>query len=141
MKTNPSLVKQKLPLGKGDAWIEVTSSHFAFVDFRAHPDGIECLRVKTETTYQKQRAIDALRSAADFLESEMDAVETPPCDRLPSAIAALNGVSTAAVLPERTSPNVASSKRTLSPAGRANIVRAAKTRWAKIRAAKAKKAK
>jgi hypothetical protein len=47
MKTNPSLVKQKLPLGKGDAWIEVTSSHFAFVDFRAHPHGIECLRVPT----------------------------------------------------------------------------------------------
>jgi hypothetical protein len=54
MKTNPSLVKQKLPLGKGDAWIEVTSSHFAFVDFRAHPDGIECLRVPTGTNHEKQ---------------------------------------------------------------------------------------
>ena len=75
MKTNPSLVKQKLPLGKGDAWIEVTSSHFAFVDFRAHPDGIECLRVPTGTNHEKQRAIDALRSVADFLESEMDAAE------------------------------------------------------------------
>ena len=84
MKTNPSLVKQKLPLGKGDAWIEVTSSHFAFVDFRAHPDGIECLRVKTETTYLKRRAIKALRSVADFLESKLDAAEVSPCDPLPS---------------------------------------------------------
>jgi hypothetical protein len=57
MKTNPSLVKQKLPLGKGDAWIEVTSSHFAFVDFRAHPDGIECLRVPTGTNYEKQPSL------------------------------------------------------------------------------------
>jgi hypothetical protein len=84
MKTNPSLVKQKLPLGKGDAWIEVTSSHFAFVDFRAHPDGIECLRVPTGTNHEKQRAIDALRSVADFLESKMDATEVSPCDPLPS---------------------------------------------------------
>jgi len=140
MKNDP-LVKLKCPFGKGDVWIEVAASYFAFKDFRADPDGLECLRVPTGTEYEKRRAMAALRSVADFLESEMDAIETPPCDRLPSAIAALNGVSTAAVLPERTSPNGASSKRTLSPAGRANIVRAAKTHWAKIRAAKAKKAK
>jgi hypothetical protein len=79
-----SLVKEERPFGKGDAWIEVTSSHFAFVDFRAHPDGIECLRVPTGTNYEKRRAVDALRSVADFLESKMDAAEVSPCDLLPS---------------------------------------------------------
>jgi len=38
-------------------------------------DGMECLRVKTETTYLKRRAIKALRSVADFLESKLDAAE------------------------------------------------------------------
>jgi hypothetical protein len=48
-------------------------------------DGMECLRVKTETTYLKRRAIKALRSVADFLESKLDAAEvSPPCDPLPS---------------------------------------------------------
>jgi hypothetical protein len=84
MKNNPSLVKEKLPFGKGDVWIEVTSSHFAFVDFRADPDGMECLRIKTGTNYEKRRAIDALRSVANFLESELDAAEVSPCDPLPS---------------------------------------------------------
>jgi len=72
MKKNPSLVKQKLPLGEGDLWVEVTSSHFAFVDFRVDPDGMECLRVPTGTNYEKRRAIDALRSVADFLESKLE---------------------------------------------------------------------
>jgi hypothetical protein len=72
MKNDPTLVKLKCPFGKGDVWIEVTASYFAFVDFRADPDGIECLRVKTETTYQKQRAVDALRSVAAFLESKLE---------------------------------------------------------------------
>jgi hypothetical protein len=83
MKNDP-LVKVKCPFGKGDVWIEVTSSHLAFFDFRADPDGIECLRVKTETKYEKLPAITALRSVADFLESEMDAAEVSPCDPLPS---------------------------------------------------------
>lgn len=72
MKKNPCLVKQKLPLGNGDVWVEVTSLHFAFLDLRADPDGLECLRVATETSYEKLRAITALRSAADFLESKLD---------------------------------------------------------------------
>jgi hypothetical protein len=72
MKNDPSLVKQKLPLGKGDVWIEVTASYFAFKDFRADPAGIECLRVPTGTEYEKRRAMAALRSVADFLESKMD---------------------------------------------------------------------
>jgi hypothetical protein len=72
MKNDPSLVKVKRPFGKGDVWVEVTSSYFAFKDFRADPDGIECLRVPTGTIYDKQRAITALRSVADFLESKME---------------------------------------------------------------------
>ena len=72
MRKNPSLVKEERPFGKGDVWIQVTSSYFAFLDFQADPDGIECLHVKTETTYQKQRAVDALRSVADFLESKLE---------------------------------------------------------------------
>jgi hypothetical protein len=69
---NDSLVKVKCPFGKGDVWIEVTSSYFAFKDFRADPAGIECLRVPTGTNYEKRRAIDALRSVADFLESKLE---------------------------------------------------------------------
>jgi hypothetical protein len=69
---NDSLVKVKCPFGKGDVWIEVTASYFAFLDFRADPAGTECLRVPTGTTYQKQRAVDALRSVADFLESKLE---------------------------------------------------------------------
>jgi hypothetical protein len=84
LRKNPSLVKQKLPFGKGDLWVEVTPSHFAFVDFRADPDGTECLRVPTGTDYEKRRAVDALRSAADFLESKLDAAEVSPRDPLPS---------------------------------------------------------
>jgi hypothetical protein len=72
MKNVPSLVKLKCPFGKGDVWIEVTASYFAFVDFRADPDGIECLRVPTGTNCEKQRAVDALRSVADFLESKLE---------------------------------------------------------------------
>lgn len=72
---NPSLVKQKLPLGQGDVWVEVTASHFAFLDFRADPNGTECLRVPTGTNYEKRRAMAALRSVADFLESKLDAAE------------------------------------------------------------------
>jgi hypothetical protein len=83
MKNDPSLVKVKCPFGEG-VWIEVTSSHFAFVDFRADSDGMECIRVPTGTDYEKRRAMAALRSVADFLESKMDAAEAPPCDRLPS---------------------------------------------------------
>jgi hypothetical protein len=70
MKNDPSLVKQKPPLGNGDLWVDVTSSHFALVDFRADPNGTECLRIPTGTDYEKQRAFDALRSVADFLESK-----------------------------------------------------------------------
>ena len=40
--------------------------------------------VPTETKYEKQRAITALRSVADFLESKLDAAEVSPCDLLPS---------------------------------------------------------
>jgi histidinol-phosphate/aromatic aminotransferase/cobyric acid decarboxylase-like protein len=72
MKNDPSLVKVKCPFGKGDVWVEVTSSHFAFVDFRADSDGIECLRIPTGTNCEKQRAVDALRSVADFLESKLE---------------------------------------------------------------------
>jgi len=72
MEKNASLVKQKLPFGEGDIWIEVTSLYFAFLDFRTDPDGIECLRVPTGTNYEKRCAIAALRSVADFLESKLE---------------------------------------------------------------------
>jgi hypothetical protein len=88
MKKNPCLVKEKLPFGKGDIWIEVTASYFAFLDFRADPNGTECLRVPTGTIYDKKRAITALRSVADFLESKLGAAEFSPCDPLPSPCAA-----------------------------------------------------
>jgi hypothetical protein len=84
MKNDPSLVKIALPFGRADMWIHATPTCLAFLDFRADPDGIERLRVPTGTNYEKRRAITALRSVADFLESKLDAAEVPPCDPLPS---------------------------------------------------------
>jgi hypothetical protein len=72
MKNDPSLVKIECPFGKGDVWIQATPTCLAFVDFRADPDSTEHLRIKTGTNYEKQRAIAALRSVADFLESKLE---------------------------------------------------------------------
>jgi hypothetical protein len=78
--------------------------------------------------------IGALQQEESKLQRQLAAVK--------SAIAALNGgARTAASLGHVTSPNGASGKRTMSAAVRAKIARAAKARWAKIRAQKAKKAK
>jgi hypothetical protein len=78
--------------------------------------------------------VEALRKEETKLERQLVAIK--------GAIAALNGTSKAAVSPNHTSSsNGSSGKRTLSAAGRANIVRAAKARWAKIKAEKSKKAK
>ncbi len=76
--------------------------------------------------------IGALKQEESKLQQQLTAVQ--------SAIAALNGSERTAVSPSHTrSVNGRRGKRTLSAAGRANIIRAAKARWAKIRAEKAKK--
>ncbi len=78
--------------------------------------------------------IEALKQEESKLQGQLKAVR--------GAIAALNGASTRAVsLGPKTSANGRGRKRTMSAAGRANIIRAVKARWAKIRAEKAKKAK
>jgi len=78
--------------------------------------------------------VEALRSEEAKLERQLAAVK--------SAISALNGASTATVTAGHvSSSNGATAKRTMSAAVRAKIARAAKARWAKIRAEKAKKAK
>jgi hypothetical protein len=78
--------------------------------------------------------VEALHSEEAKLQKQLAAVK--------GAIATLNGGSTAAILPRHTSsPNGASAKRTMSAAVRAKIARAAKARWATIRAAKVKKSK
>jgi hypothetical protein len=78
--------------------------------------------------------VEALHSEEAKLERQLAAVK--------SAIAALNGGSTAAVTPGQvTSSNGASGKRTMSAAVRARISQKAKARWSKIRAEKAKRAK
>ena len=78
--------------------------------------------------------IGALKQEESKLQQQLTAVQ--------GAIAALNGGAKIAVSPRHASgPNRTSSKRTLSAAGRARISRAAKARWAKIRAEKARKAK
>jgi hypothetical protein len=78
--------------------------------------------------------VGALKQEEAKLQRQLTAVH--------GAIAALNGGSTVAVSPGHTSsPNGASAKRTMSAAVRAKIARSARARWAKIRAAKAKKAK
>ncbi len=78
--------------------------------------------------------IGALKQEESKLQQQLTAVQ--------GAIAALNGSEKIAVSPTHTiSANGRRAKRTLSAAGRANIIRAAKARWAKIRAQKVKKAK
>ncbi len=78
--------------------------------------------------------IAALKEEESKLQRQLTAVQ--------GAIAAFNGGSRAVVSPGHTSsPNGRGGKRTMSAAGRARISPAAKARWAKIRAEKAKKAK
>ena len=74
--------------------------------------------------------IQALKQEESKLQEQLKAVQ--------GAIAALNGASTRAASPgHKISANGRGRKRTLSAAGRANIVRAMKARWAKVRAKKA----
>ena len=78
--------------------------------------------------------VDALKQEEVKLQRQLAAIK--------GAIAVLNGAGTAAVTTGHvSSSNGRGGKRTLSAAGRANIIRAAKARWAKIRAQKAKKTK
>ena len=78
--------------------------------------------------------IGALKQEESKLQQQLTAVQ--------GAIAALNGSGTTAVsLSHARSASRRGAKRTLSAAGRANIIRAVKARWAKVRAEKAKKAK
>jgi hypothetical protein len=77
--------------------------------------------------------VEALHGEEAKLQRQLAAVK--------SAIAALNGGSTAASLGPATSSNGASGKRTMSAAVRARISQKAKARWAKIRAEKEKRAK
>ena len=78
--------------------------------------------------------IGALQQEESKLQRQLTAVQ--------DAIAVLNGGANTAVSPGRTSsPNGANGARTMSASVRARISRAAKARWAKIRAEKAKKAK
>jgi hypothetical protein len=75
--------------------------------------------------------IGALKEEESKLQRQLTAVQ--------GAITALNGGTKTLVLPgHTTSPNGTNGKRTFSAAGRARVVRAAKARWAKIRADKAK---
>lgn len=78
--------------------------------------------------------IGVLKQEESKLRRQLTAVQ--------GAIAALNGSGKTVVSPRlASSANGKGDKRTLSAAGRANIIRAAKARWAKIRAQKGKKAK
>ncbi len=78
--------------------------------------------------------VEALHDEEAKLHLQLTAVK--------SAIAALNGGGAAIVSPgHMSSANGTSGKRTMSAAVRAKIARSARARWAKIRAAKTKKAK
>ena len=77
--------------------------------------------------------IQALKHEESKLERQLTAVQ--------GAIAALNGTANTAVsLGHVSSPRGQKARRTLSAAARAKMSRAAKLRWARIKAAKAKKA-
>jgi hypothetical protein len=77
--------------------------------------------------------VEALHNEEAQLKRQLVAIQ--------AAIAALNGSTKAVSQKHSASSSGTSSKRTLSAAGRARIIQAAKARWAKIRAEKAKKAK
>jgi len=78
--------------------------------------------------------ITVLRQEESKLQKQLTAVQ--------GAIAALNGAAKTMASPRHASgPNGIGGKRTMSAAGRARISRAAKARWAKFRAKKAKKDK
>jgi hypothetical protein len=80
--------------------------------------------------------IGALKQEASKLEQQMTAVQ--------GAIAALNGGTNTVVSPGRTGSGKSTErKRSMSAAARAKMSRAAKLRWAKIKAeqSKGKKAK
>jgi hypothetical protein len=78
--------------------------------------------------------VGALKQEESKLQHQLTAVR--------GAIAALNGSGKPLVSPVYSrSAKRRRGRRTLSAAGRANIIRAAKARWAKIRAEKAEKAK
>jgi hypothetical protein len=77
--------------------------------------------------------IGALKEEESKLQRQLTAVR--------GAIAALNGANTVVYSRHTSSPNSWTANRTMSAAARAKMSRAAKARWAKIRAEKAKKAK
>jgi hypothetical protein len=78
--------------------------------------------------------VEALHEEESKLQRQLSAVKI--------ALSALNGGAKSAVAPvQAVNANGTRGKRTLSAEGRANIIRATKARWAKIRATKAKKAK
>jgi hypothetical protein len=77
--------------------------------------------------------IGALQQEELKLQRQLTAVQ--------SAIAALNGADTITASPRHGRIDGAKPKRTMSAAVKARISRAAKARWAKIKAAKGKKAK
>ncbi len=77
--------------------------------------------------------IGALKREESTLRRQLAAVR--------GAIVALNSSEKTVASARHSGAHRRSGKRTLSAAGRARIVRAAKARWAKIRAMKAKKAK
>ena len=75
--------------------------------------------------------IEALQQEESKLQRQLTAVQ--------GAIAALNGsAKTAVSLGHAISPRGTKARRTLSAAARAKMSRAAKVRWAKIRAERAK---
>jgi hypothetical protein len=77
--------------------------------------------------------IGALSEEESKLQRQLAAIQ--------GAITALTGSATTAVTPAHNSSARRGGKRILSAAGRANIIRATKARWAKIRVEKAKKVK
>jgi hypothetical protein len=78
--------------------------------------------------------IAALKSEESKLQRQLKGVQ--------GAITALNGGAKAtASLSRASSPNGASTNRTMSAAVRAKLSRSAKARWARIRAGKSKKPK
>ena len=75
--------------------------------------------------------IAALKQEESKLERQLTAVQ--------GAIAALNGVTKTAVsLGHVSSPRSTNAKRTVSAAARAKMSRAAKVRWAKVKAEQSK---
>lgn len=74
MKNDPTPVRISCQFA-GGTWIDVTSARIALYRFNDDSEREDHIHISTGTAIEKQRAIAALRAAAEFIESNLNAAE------------------------------------------------------------------